>query len=172
MSETREVFLNFPTCEGDGMIRGILPNRLFAPVMKEAQDARDAGLFVASLCTTACVIEAMVCHAAERRGWGKATTKKGRQGRKRKSDFPSAWAFLKTPKGQGILQPLKKELEEFYKARTRIFHELLRREKLTDEDRDLAGKLIGLMQELEKSLFSVSVGDRPGIVNLDHPEFF
>ena len=171
MSETREVFLNFPTTfrDDDGMkIRGILPDKLFAPVMKEAQDAKDAGFFVASLCTTACVIEAMVCHAAERRGWEKAT----KQGRKRTAYFPSAWNYLKRHDRQGIFQPLKTELEEFGQTRNRIFHELLRVEKLTDEDRELAANLIGLMQKVEKTLFSMSVGDRPGTVNPDHPEFY
>ena len=68
-SKTGSGFLNFPRLIEGGKIQGILPNRRFAPVMREAQEAREAGFLFTSLCTTACVIEAMVCYAAECKEW-------------------------------------------------------------------------------------------------------
>ena len=68
-SKTVSVFLDFPRTVEGGKIQGILPNRWFASVMREAQEARKAGSLFTSLCTTACVIEAMVFYAAECKGW-------------------------------------------------------------------------------------------------------
>ena len=67
----KSVFLNYATIEEGGRIRGILPNRVFAKAIDESQKALASGNFLASLCLIACTIEAMVCHAAEYRGWKK-----------------------------------------------------------------------------------------------------
>ena len=167
-SKTGSGFLNFPRLIEGGKIQGILPNRRFASVMREAQEAREAGFLFTSLCTTACVIEAMVCYAAECKGW-KPIPKKSQ---KRGSYFSPALNYLKAREGGGILQPLVKELGKFSKKRNYIVHELLRLDKVPDEDRDLLDSLIALMGKLEKCLFSVSIGNNPGVVNPDHPEFF
>ncbi len=162
-SKTASVFLNFPRTVGGGKIQGILPNRLFASVMREEQEARKSGFLFTSLCTTACVIEAMVCYAAACKGWKPP---------KRKSYFTSALKYCKSLKGEGIVQPLVKELEKCAKKRNHTFHELLRLDKVPDEDRDLLDSLIALMGKLERCLFSVSIENNPGVVNPDHPEFF
>ena len=148
-----------------GRFKGFFPNRRFAPVMREVQEARTAGFLFTSLCTTACVIEAMVCYAAECKGW--VPKKRGR------SAFASALSYCKTLKGEGILQPLLQELEKFPKKRNHIIHESLRLDNVPDEDRDLLDSLIELKGKLESCLFSVSIStNNPGVVNLDHPSSF
>ena len=58
-SKTMSGFLDSPRIVKGGKIQGILPNKRFAPVMREIQESNFAGFLYASLCTTACVIEAM-----------------------------------------------------------------------------------------------------------------
>ena len=105
----------------------------------------------------------MVCYAAACKGWKPP---------KRRSYFTSALKYCKSPKGEGIVQPLVEELGEFSKKRNHAFHELLRLDKVPDEDRELLDSLIALMCKLERCLFLVSIGNNPGVVNPDHPEFF
>ena len=168
-SKTVSVFLDFPRTVEGGKIQGILPNRRFAPVMREVQEARTAGFLFASLCTMACVIEAMVCYAAECKGWEKPTLKKRQT---RRSEFGSAFRYCKSREGEGVLQPLLKELEKFSKKRNHIIHESLRLDSVPDEDRELLDSFIELMDKLESCLFLVSTTNNPGVVNPDHPEFF
>ena len=111
----------------------------------------------------------MVCYAAECKGWKPPILKKNK---KRGSNFTSALNYCKTRKGEGIFQPLAKELKGFSKKRNHIVHELLRLDKVLDEDRDLLDSLIALMGKLEQCLFQASIGNNPGVVNPDHPEFF
>ena len=109
----------------------------------------------------------MVCYAAECKGW---VPKKGRQ---RGSDFQLALRHCKSLEGENILQPLLQELEKFPKKRNHIIHESLRLDNVPDEDRDLLDSLIELEGKSESCLFSVSIStNNPGVVNLDHPEFF
>ena len=168
-SKTISVFLDFPKIVEGGKSRGILPNKPFARAMGEAQEARKAGCLFTSLCTTACVIEAMVCYAAECKGWVKPIPKKNRS---RRNDFRPALNYCKTLKGEEILQPLAEELKEYSENRNYIVHELLRLDKVSDKDRDLLDSLIELMDKLEGRLFSMSIGNTPGVMIPDHPEFF
>ena len=169
----KSVYLNYPTIEEGGRIRGILPNRVFAKAIAESQKALAAGNFLASLCLIACAIEAMVCHAAEYSGWNKPI----RDG-KRQTPLRSAFRHLQ---GNPGLNPLKQakamdgtptmdQLEDFLETRNEIFHEFLRRNEFTRDDRLLLTNAMHLMIDIEGCLFSGHVGSKPGTFVPDNPD--
>lgn len=169
----KSVFLNYPTIEEGSRIRGILPNRVFAKAIGESQNALASGNFLASSCLIACTIEAMVCHAAECRGWNRPI----RDG-KRQTSLRSAFKYLKGNPGLNPLKgakamdgtPTMDQLENFLETRNGIFHELLRRNEFTRDDRLLLTNAMHLMIDIEGCLFSEHAGGKPGTFVPDNPD--